>query len=259
MGACSRNVPRTSPRMSARTRSSHSRSARSILLRAINPPGIFSSWRISRCSRVCGITPSSAATTSMARSTVLTPAAMVRTNFSCPGTSMMAISLPKKAKPRSVVIPRSFSSFNRSVSIPVSARTREVFPWSMCPAIPRTICLVGVDLHRHKARMRVAMASTSMEISLSPIVRQSNSTLLSLTRAMTGTGSWRRRRPRASGVRPWTVTPTAQVGNGVAARDPLPASEVFRSTVSSPRPARSSSSRACQRACPHLDFSLQAW
>ena len=33
-------------------------------------------------------------------------------------------------------IPRRFSSSSRSVSTPVSVRTRAVLPWSMCPAVP---------------------------------------------------------------------------------------------------------------------------
>src|SRR5690348_2495328 len=36
----------------------------------------------------------------------------------------------------SMVMPRRFSSSRRSVSIPVSALTRAVLPWSMCPAVP---------------------------------------------------------------------------------------------------------------------------
>ena len=43
--------------------------------------------RIAVCSRVWGITPSSAATTTSARSMDPTPASMLRTNRSCPGTS----------------------------------------------------------------------------------------------------------------------------------------------------------------------------
>ena len=35
--------------------------------------------------------------------------------------------------------PRDFSSFRRSVSTPVKARTNVVLPWSMCPAVPTTI------------------------------------------------------------------------------------------------------------------------
>jgi hypothetical protein len=39
---------------------------------------------------------------------------------------------------RSMVMPRAFSSGRRSVSVPVSALTSEVLPWSMCPAVPTT-------------------------------------------------------------------------------------------------------------------------
>ena len=41
-----------------------------------------------------------------------------------------------EAKPRSMVMPRAFSSGRRSASMPVSARTRVVLPWSMWPAVP---------------------------------------------------------------------------------------------------------------------------
>src|SRR5579885_59252 len=36
----------------------------------------------------------------------------------------------------SMVMPRRFSSSNRSASMPVRAFTSAVFPWSMCPAVP---------------------------------------------------------------------------------------------------------------------------
>ena len=101
-----------------------------------------SSEQIARCSRVCGITPSSAAITSMARSMPPTPASMFLTKRSWPGTSTISIVSPsgssRKAKPRSIVMPRAFSSGRRSVSMPVSAFTSEVLPWSMCPAVPTT-------------------------------------------------------------------------------------------------------------------------
>ena len=42
---------------------------------------------IARCSRVCGITPSSAATTRRTKSIPVAPASMLCTNFSWPGTS----------------------------------------------------------------------------------------------------------------------------------------------------------------------------
>src|SRR5262245_50565707 len=37
-----------------------------------------------------------------------------------------------------MVMPRSFSSFSRSGSVPVRARTSALLPWSMCPAVPTT-------------------------------------------------------------------------------------------------------------------------
>src|SRR6266702_3674708 len=42
------------------------------------------------------------------------------------------------ANPRSIVIPRRFSSSQRSVSTPVRAFTSAVLPWSMWPAVPTT-------------------------------------------------------------------------------------------------------------------------
>src|SRR5688572_4026000 len=63
-------------------------------------------------------------------------------NRSWPGTSTMLISWPfgsvSQAKPRSIVIPRSFSSWSRSGSIPVSALISVDFPWSTWPAVPTT-------------------------------------------------------------------------------------------------------------------------
>src|SRR5918911_943572 len=40
------------------------------------------------------------------------------------------------AYPSAIEMPRSRSSGSRSVSLPVSARTSHVLPWSMCPAVP---------------------------------------------------------------------------------------------------------------------------
>ena len=61
---------------------------RSILVTAIAPAESPSIRTISKCSRVCGITDSSAATTSSTAWMPPAPASMLRTNFSCPGTSM---------------------------------------------------------------------------------------------------------------------------------------------------------------------------
>ncbi len=43
-----------------------------------------------------------------------------------------------QAKPRSMVMPRSFSSWRRSGSMPVRALTRVDLPWSTWPAVPMT-------------------------------------------------------------------------------------------------------------------------
>ncbi len=69
------------------------------------------------------------------------PASMLRMKRACPGTSTMPIRRPLGrrmfAKPRSIVMPRRFSSASLSGSIPVSAVTRVDLPWSMWPAVPR--------------------------------------------------------------------------------------------------------------------------
>ena len=96
------------------------------------------------CSRVCGITPSSAATTRMHPSIPVAPATIVLTKFSWPGTSTMPTSMSAithGAKPSSIDMPRSFSILSRSVSQPVRSLTNAVLPWSICPAVPSvTLC-----------------------------------------------------------------------------------------------------------------------
>ena len=120
---------------SDRTRSSHSGSTKSCLVMTGMPRPTPSSSMMARCSSVCGMSPSSAATTSRATSMPVAPASMLRTNPSCPGTSTtLAWTWSPRgsgAKPRSIVIPRRFSSSHRSVSTPVRALTSAVLPWSM--------------------------------------------------------------------------------------------------------------------------------
>src|SRR5690242_19666235 len=41
-------------------------------------------------------------------------------------------------------MPRRFSSSRRSASMPVSAFTNAVFPWSICPAVPTIMFFIGV-------------------------------------------------------------------------------------------------------------------
>jgi len=138
MAADSRKVPAQAARISSSSSGSQSvprPGSRSLFVTTTAPRVTPSSRQMSRCSRVWGMTPSSAATTSSTRSTPLAPAAMARTKRSWPGTSTTPATVPlgrgRWAKPSSMVIPRRFSSASRSVSTPVRARTSAVLPWSM--------------------------------------------------------------------------------------------------------------------------------
>ena len=146
MGALSQKLPFSSSRMSSFTISNQSSSTRSHLFSTIMHFSIPSRPSISTCSRVWGIMPSSAAMTSSTRSMPTTPATMLFTNFSCPGTSIMPTLLPlgrsNQVKPRSMVMPLRCSSSQRSVLRPVSALMRVVLPWSMCPAVPTIIFFI---------------------------------------------------------------------------------------------------------------------
>ena len=132
--ALSRAVPATRSATSVRARARPSRSTRSSLVSAITAPCTPRTSTISRCSSDCGFHPSSAATTNSTRRTGPTPASIVRTKRSCPGTSTNPSSRPDgsvhHAYPSSIVSPRRFSSSRRSGSVPVSRRTRLDFPWS---------------------------------------------------------------------------------------------------------------------------------
>ena len=80
-------VPERSVSISAPTSAARIAPTLSILLTTAMHSATPSRSRMAVCSRVCGITPSSAATTTSARSTAPTPASMLRTKRSCPGTS----------------------------------------------------------------------------------------------------------------------------------------------------------------------------
>ncbi len=81
-GASSRNVPRVNSLISSRASSMSSSSTMSILVMAMKPCLMPMREQISICSRVCGMTPSSAAMTMETRSIPLAPATMFFTNFS---------------------------------------------------------------------------------------------------------------------------------------------------------------------------------
>ena len=140
IGASCRTVFFTAARTSDSIKSIQSLSwIKSILVITINPDGICRRSRIAICSRVCGMMPSSAAMTSSAASIPPTPASMFSIKSRCPGTSTMPTSSPmpcelsgsgnvSQPKPRSMVISRSCSSFNRSGCVPVSAAIRVDLP-----------------------------------------------------------------------------------------------------------------------------------
>ena len=146
IGDFSRNVPLTNSRTSSWTRASQSFSTMSILVRTMSPFFTCRRSQMARCSRVWGMMPSSAAMTSITMSMPPTPASMFLIRPSWPGTSTMPRRLPpgvsREAKPRSRVMPRSFSSLRRSGSVPVRALTRLDFPWSICPAVPRMMYFI---------------------------------------------------------------------------------------------------------------------
>ena len=146
-GLPSRKVPAVWAFTSSRTISTHSGSTMSHLVNTTRPSRMPSRERMPRCSTVWGMKPSSAATTSMARSMPPAPASMFLMNFSCPGTSTMPAWEPSSksrwAKPSSMVMPRFFSSVRRSVSMPVSALTSRVLPWSTWPAVPMITCFTA--------------------------------------------------------------------------------------------------------------------
>jgi len=71
---------------------------------------------------------------------------MLLTNRSCPGTSTKPKRTPcssRKANPKSMVMPRRFSSSSRSGCVPVSASTSADLPWSICPAVPTMTLFVA--------------------------------------------------------------------------------------------------------------------
>src|ERR1700733_2316297 len=52
-------------------------------------------------------------------------------------------------------MPRRFSSSRRSASIPVSAFTSAVLPWSICPAVPTMMDFIWLKSYRKQARPQI--------------------------------------------------------------------------------------------------------
>ena len=109
----------------------------SILLIAtmISTPAAFA-WLIA--STVCGITPSSAATTRMAISVALAPRIRIAVNASCPGVSrnvIFCLLIETVYAPMCWVIPPA----SRSVTWVFRMQSRrDVLPWSTCPITQTT-------------------------------------------------------------------------------------------------------------------------
>ena len=119
-------VPAVSFRTSFSIKVNHSGSVtRSVFVRTRIPVAIPNKSIIARCSRVWGITPSSAETTIKTASIPPIPASMFSIKSRCPGTSTIPTSSPpgsfNQAKPRSMVICLFCSSLRRSGLIPVRA------------------------------------------------------------------------------------------------------------------------------------------
>ncbi len=132
IGVPSSAVPRRRSRTSRSAWPRRSGAARSRLVSATTAPSTPRTSTMSRCSCDCRLHPSSAATTNSTSRTGPTPASIVRTKRSCPGTSTNPTSRPEgsvhHAYPSSIVRPRRFSSSRRSGSMPVRRRIRLDFP-----------------------------------------------------------------------------------------------------------------------------------
>ncbi len=94
IGAPSKKVSFISSFISSLTNSNHSSSTKSDLVITTNPFSIPTRSNMAKCSLVCGITPSSAATTNITISIPTTPASIFFMNFSCPGTSIIPALFP---------------------------------------------------------------------------------------------------------------------------------------------------------------------
>src|SRR5216684_5631338 len=118
---------------------------------------------------------SSAAITKRTRSMPPTPASMFLMNLSWPGTSIkpkrMLSDASQCANPRSIEMPRCFSSLRRSVSMPVRARTRAVLPWSMWPAVPAMIFFIPLLLIVHLAGQNQPPAPKADTSDITPTFR----------------------------------------------------------------------------------------
>ena len=122
VGEPARAVSSSASSTSAVTSSSHSSSTRSVFVITTMPRSTRTRSRMARCSLVCGITPSSAATMSRARSIPPTPISMFLMNRSWPGTSHDAdFKAARQVEPREAQLDGHAALFFRSQPIGIDA------------------------------------------------------------------------------------------------------------------------------------------
>ena len=141
--------------------------------------------------------------------------------------------------------PRAFSSGRRSVSMPVSARTSAVLPWSTWPMTPSARRRAGVMAAGLWPGPRPAPSICS-----SLTVSMSSSSRPSAMRATTG-GRPRRRRPARASAPSGEVTARARLPTGRPGKVPPPVKPSLSTTAQSawsPSAAPSRSARACRPA-----------
>ena len=101
-------------------------------------------------------------------------------------------------------MPRAFSSGSRSVSMPVSARTSAVLPWSMWPAVPSVSARAAVTQARD-GRVRVAERAAVEQERPSPRARDGG---IALAQGAAAVGAPSSRTPRGSSASGSAPPPT---------------------------------------------------
>ena len=218
------------PAAGAGPRSPHSRragSTRSILVSATSPCRSPISVRMCRCSRVCGMMPSSAATTKITTSTPCAPATMLRMKSTCPGTSttptIRSSASRQGAKPRSMVSPRCFllgQGVGLAAGEQLDQRGLAVVhvPGGAEHDVLADALLIAVECCSRFARAPPRSTGTCSSVS----VRMSSRTRSSSMRPKTHASSRRSRRASSAALSPGTDTLTTTLGMASVGSEPLP-------------------------------------
>ena len=167
----------------------------SILVSATAPRVRPSSSRISRCSRVCGIAPSSAATTSSAKSMPVAPASMVWTSLSWPGTSTKPSTSPIERRVGVAELDGDAARLLLRQAIGIDAGERLAPAWS-CRGRCGRRCRRSWQLQLPPAGRRSSLRRFASR------QRRSRGSASSPMRPITGSGSARRAASSASRVLP---------------------------------------------------------